>query len=297
MNRNNDPNIKIISNPSAGVGGSHINLPEIRKHFESAFSSVDFSLTNGPGDATRLAEESVENGFHIVVAVGGDGTIREVAAGILGTEAALAAVPVGIQNNFYKSLSKNRSLNDIVGMIRRGKTKLFDTGSIGDGIFINGLEIGIGVEFGKLINKKQREASLKDIIYYGFKASSHYKCPKYKIKLDNTELDNRYEVISIGIGKHFGRGFKWVPYSIENDGLFDICLVRCVGKYKSVNLLQKAFLGKHIDNRNAVLYRSRQILINTSAPIEYNLDGDLYKSKGKEFLIRIKPNSLRVITE
>lgn len=300
MNRITKKNlkIKVIANPSAGGGISHEYIPGIRKRLEQQFSHIEFSLTNGPGDATRLSREAVEHGFHRIIAVGGDGTANEVAMGLIGSGVIMGVIPTGKNNDFFRMLSGDVSLENAYYLISKGEIESIDTGTVNDRIFINAVGVGINAVLAGH-NRKSSDSSswLPGKLGLTMKVISEYNFPEINLNIDNISFKDCYAAIAVGLGTYSANGLKLTPYANPVDGLLDICLIKKKSRFKLLSDFHKAKNGKHSGGSRAILYRCRQAFISANVPLPFHIDGENYDITNKGAIIKVNPKSLKVLRD
>lgn len=289
--------IKVIANPFAGSGLAHVSLPDIRKRLEAIFPRLDFSLTNGPGDATRLTREAVEDNFHRVVAVGGDGTVNEIANGLADSGVVLGVIPTGSCNNFFKMLSSDASLGNACRMIAEGDVTQVDTGVIGDELFINNVGVGVDALIADRCSRSKYSFLFGRSLILNIRSISAYDYPLLNLNLDSLALKGDFPLIAIGLGRYSGDGLKQIPYAVPSDGLFDVCVIKRRGKLRLLNHLLKAQNGLHVNNQDVALYRCSQIVLKSKDPFPFQVDGTRYESNPKGVTITINPKSLKVLRD
>jgi diacylglycerol kinase (ATP) len=289
-----------IVNPAAGKGAGGRILDPLQNELRSRRIPHDIALTTGPGHATRLARESTSP---TVVAVGGDGTINEVANGLFGTDRALGILPTGSGNDFIKSVSIPSRLFPALEILLRGNSRSIDIGTVdaGEGnsslrLFVN----GVGVGFDAAVAAKTREiTSLSGIALYlaaVFQTLGHYQAPEFTIAMGaSTPLVGRNLLIAIGNGRCAGGGFFLTPDAIVDDGLLDACIVDDKGLLEILMLMPRVMLGKHHNVRGVKFVRSNEFIITASNPFFVHADGEIVGSNVTGVRVGLRPSALRII--
>ncbi|MCP4633047.1 MAG: YegS/Rv2252/BmrU family lipid kinase [candidate division Zixibacteria bacterium] len=292
-----DIKVKVIANPSAGDKNSHEEFPNIRTKLEQKFKNIEFSLTNGPGDAIRLAKTAVEHGFHRIITIGGDGTVNEVVNGISGKGTIIGIIPTGTNNDFYKSISRDNSIGNSLKIITDGIIQLVDTCRIDGHYFINHVSFGVFTARDGRTKNNEESTGLWSQIRALYTSISKYGFSEICLKIDNVTVKGNFAQIVIGNGCYSENGLKWTPHSIMADGLIDICLLKKDNKLKLINSYRKARYGRHTGNSNVLLYRCRQVAIelNEKLPIVY--DGEVLETHDSTIEIKSNPKSLKILME
>ena len=143
---------KFIVNPIAGGGRAKALMPRIEAVFNDTGAEFDIYTTNGPQDAIKAAAEAAANGFDIVVAVGGDGTVNEVLNGIAETGAALATVHGGKGNDFATAINMPGSIEEACVSLLKAEMKQIDLGRVMDRYFINSVGVGFDAAVALRVN-------------------------------------------------------------------------------------------------------------------------------------------------
>jgi diacylglycerol kinase family enzyme len=148
----------IIVNPAAGGGRGRRLLPVVRELARARDASVEVVCTERPGHAVRLAQQATESGCGPIIAVGGDGTLHEVANGILhsGRRVPLVAVPAGTGNDFVRSLKLPRQARDALALAWDGAPQAIDVGACGDRFFLNAAGVGFDARVARAASSMPR---------------------------------------------------------------------------------------------------------------------------------------------
>lgn len=266
-------NIKVIVNPRAG-GGKGRDIGHRAEQF-LCDRGVQYSLdsTFKPGGAVSLSKKAVDDGFDLIIAVGGDGTANEIAGGIAGSKAALAVIPAGDENNFARTLGLDPSDTEAaVETALHGKTVLADAGMINGKYFLNGIRIGHwdkgntpkAIFFGK---------GLSDIIR-ALKIIKKLDPQKLLIKTKEIELQANAAMLRIANGKYFSGGSDKVPGAAIDDGLFEVCVLNHTGKLSFLKNASKIFAGTHNRSYPVSVFRSSKIIVKGAGRVQADIDGE-----------------------
>lgn len=214
---------------------------------------------------------------HIIIAVGGDGTINRVLNGIVGTKNILGYIPYGTGNDFYRANKEvlNKGINTI------------DLVKINDKYFINIACFGIDAVIGnnseiihsKIIPKKYR---YKMGLLVNF---IKYKPRNFLVSLNNKSYKDQYTTIVVCNARYYGGGYKVSPNSNLNDGLLEVLLVKKTNKYDMARLITSMKDALHLESSKVSLFQTKELTIKTDIPISSNVDGEELTSK--EFNIKL----------
>lgn len=233
------------------------NLPteeEIRTYVKSGLD-IRVVTTEYKGHTTKLAREFGEkNPGSVVVACGGDGTLREVAKGLYGTDAYLAILPCGSGNDFNRTVSNGLSWKDLLKKIDELETTKIDLIDVNGEICLNvwnfGFDADILIEAKKI---QERFPFLGESIYlFGVLKSLFGKISsklEYEIKLVSGEIkkgSGNYILGNIANGKYYGGGFNPAPFADVKDGILNFMIVDKMNVFELVSLINKYKKGEHI---------------------------------------------------
>lgn len=280
-------------NPVSGIGKQKGVERLIGERFKVPGLETEIVYTEEPGHATDISRNAAEKGTDIVVAVGGDGTVNEIAAGLVGTATALGIVPAGSGNGLARHLKIPMNIKRALDIIRNGKVFKIDTASINDQLFVN----VAGVGFDASVAKKFALAGKRGFSTYLQITTSSYKLyePKqYSLEIDGKVVRRRALLISFANSSQFGNNTTIDPGACINDGYIDVCIVGKMPFWKALFMAPLLFLKKFDKTRYIEIIRAKEVVLKRKKGKSVHLDGDP-KSMGKELTIRVNPLSLNVI--
>ncbi len=291
----------VIYNPTAGRNRAARRLARLRREWGAR---ADFLPTQGPGHAEDLAREAAGADFRMVAAAGGDGTVHEVANGLLRAgrpEAAFAVVPVGSANDYAFSLGiadpgaigHDPALGIApvdVGVVRdvRGRERYF----------VNSLGLGLN---GAVTLESRRIRRLQGLALYGLATLRalwyRYACPVMTLEVDQETWQVPTLMLSLGIGRREG-GFVLAPEAVLDDGLFELLHAGALSRWEVLRFLPRlAFTGPPNDHPKVRRGRCREIRIRSETPLTIHLDGEFFcvpEDGVREVHVRTLPRALRV---
>ncbi len=283
-----------IINPIAGGGKAKeleaIILQKMNEHrigFEIVF-------TSGPKDGINLAQNSK---YETIVAVGGDGTINEVAKGIINRGyGVMGIIPGGTGNDMSKSLSI--PLNPIVAIdiIIQRKIREIDIGEINSHKFLNVASAGFDGEVVNHTNSiKHKYKGMMAYILGVLKALITFKKKKVVIDIDNERYHRDIVLLAVGNGKYYGGGMMILPGAELDDGYLHICLVKNVSKLTLLGLFPTIFKGHHVKLKRYVeLFKAKRVNIVSEEELVINFDGEI-ESHIREVEFKLSDERLRII--
>ena len=269
-------NIKLIVNPRAGSGkGKEVGLKAEQLLCDRGIQ-YSLDLTYKPGGATSLSKKAVEDGFELIIGVGGDGTMNEIANGIAGSKTVLAVIPAGHHNNFSMSLGLDPS--DVAGAIETalyGREALVDTGNFNGRYFLNGISIGLTAEEKSFVPHPIFIIGKKNsYLLKLFRKLWDFKPPKLLIKMGDIELHSKALITKIANGNYFAGGYRMAPKASVNDGLFDICVLNHTGRLGFLRNFRKALKGAHNGSYPISTFRAENITIESTDKLQACCDGE-----------------------
>lgn len=286
--------ILFIVNPIAGRGKARFVVPIIEEVCKEIKADFKMKFTSCPEDATQIARDAAENGFDRIVAVGGDGTLNEVLNGIVGKDSALGVVPAGSGNDFIKTINKCRDIRRIIKDNIFGPIKMADLGICGGRYFINIASAGFDALAAYNVEQTKRFFS-GQIAYIAAAVKSliKHKGIRVKVRIDGNEIEEDMLLMAVANGKYYGGGLLPAPRAEIYDGLFDICLIRNIPKYKFIGLAPKYMKGNLDGVEEARCIRGKRIELESDDDFYVNVDGEILFGKHIDF--RILPGIIKII--
>lgn len=286
-------NILFVINPISG-GKKKSNLPAlIDKHLNKEKFAPIYTFTEYVGHAAELAEEAEKKNYDVIVAVGGDGTINEVASKLVHSDKSLGIIPFGSGNGLARFLNIPLSPQKAIALINNGKQLLIDTAELNGKKFFNMAGMGFDAHLSAVFagNKKR---GLKSYVELGFKEITTYKAQPYHLEIDGVNYDNDAFAISIANSSQYGNNVYISPKSSLTDGYLDVCIIHPISLLKLPVLAFQMIAGKTHQSSLVKIIRAKHIKIQRNAPDAVHLDGEPLQL-GAELEIKIVPASLRIL--
>jgi len=266
---------QVIVNPESNQGRTKKRWKRIKEVLKSFLKEFKYEFTEKPLQAVEISRSAIKEGIELIVGVGGDGTINEIANGFfeqekpINPETALGIIPSGTGSDFSKSLHIPLGLRNALRVITQAPSNRIDIGKVTyrnhsasevERFFLNVSDFGIG---GEVVYKMNQERMEK-------KASSYFKClvstfmsytnKKLNISVDGEELPvDEYMVGAIANGRIFGKGMKVAPEASLDDGMFDLVLVRKMKKLEFFRNVFRIYMGTHLSHPKISLIRGTKI--------------------------------------
>lgn len=286
--------IVFIINPISG-GKKKVDIPNaILTKIDHNKFDVDIRFTERAGHAQEISKQSVDEGIDIIVAVGGDGTINEVASEMIDSKSILGIIPRGSGNGLARHLGISRYVKKALGVINSTRTLKIDTASINGKAFISIAGVGFDAKVAELFANSKKRGFLT---YFKIIAEKYatYRPKKYSITLDSGRtITTKALFISIANSNQFGYNTTIAPNAKLNDGKLDICIVKKpflveVPLIINLLLLRAIHLSPHVE-----IIPASKIIIVQSKNRKVNIDGEAVEL-GKELNIKVNPLSLNII--
>ncbi|MFC2102004.1 diacylglycerol/lipid kinase family protein [Bacteroidota bacterium] len=285
--------ILFIVNPVSGSGRQKRIEALIGKYLDKSSYQPTVVFTEAKGHAFDLAMEAVKERVAVVAAVGGDGTVNEVAKGLVGSGVALAIIPTGSGNGLARHLKLPMNVKRAIGIINRGKRQKIDTASMNGSFFVN----VAGVGFDAFVARKFEQSEKRGFFsYFSISTSAYnaYKPKKYIITIDGEVYKRRALMVSFANSSQFGNNTTVAPKATLDDGLIDVCIMRKLPFWKITLLSPLVFTGQFDKTPYLEIIQGKEVVVKRKKGKYVHLDGDPGK-EDKTFTIKVHPLSLQVI--
>lgn len=273
-----------IVNPISGKG----KKARIVSYLKEKGYKVVFTEYAGHGEElARQAEEST------VVAVGGDGTVNEIARGLIGTGKKLGIIPCGSGDGLALHLGISRNFRKAIKTIEAGKTKPLDAATINGRYFFS----VCGTGFDAIVSEqfaKSGKRGLSNYIAQAMKIWFSFKPQRYTIEIDGKTFDTEGAFITVGNSDQWGNQARITPLADISDGELDITIVEMFHTLEIPALAFKLMTGRAHKSRRTTCLRGQHVKITRAGEGPAHADGDWFNSTA-ELDIRIHPYMLKVI--
>lgn len=283
-----------ILNPAAGKKSLALSLiPEIKQAFLTATEQPTIHITDQPGKATALARAEVEKGDRVrVYACGGDGTLLEVATGIMGAEnAELACIPCGSGNDFVRTMPCGDRFRNVAAQVA-GVARPIDAICCNDRLSMNLCSMGMDADVGaKMVDFKHLPLVSGSMAYNLAVASVFFGRLGSKLRVE-METENgpvyrkgEYMFALAANGRYYGGGYHGSPNSKPDDGVLDFVLVKKISHLKVLRFLGKYKNGDHLGLPFCESFRGTKMTVYADEPTVVSADGECFKTKNVTFSI------------
>lgn len=304
------PTYKIILNPAAGNNNGQKALPAIEQLCARYNLSYDLVRTERPGHGIELTRQAAREGYAVIVAAGGDGTLNEVVNGLMQCKLEGLPVPligvlcVGRGNDFAGSLGLPEDIEGGIKTLLSGRRRTVDIGRVVGGLVPQGRYFCscVGVGFDAIttieVHKLPRwggylafmAAVLKTVFLYN-------KAPLARIEFDGKEITQRSLLISVMNGRRLGGGFIMAPDSLPDDGFFDLCIAEQMSSLEVIKMIPHFTRGDQASQPTIKTGRAHKIsIIAQDGPLPAQTDGEIISVDGTRLDIEVIPRQLDIIT-
>ncbi len=288
-------NIAFIINPISGTQNKKKLPKQIQQLLDQEQWLPNIVFTERAGHATELAQQFARMGFDAVVAVGGDGTVNEVARGLHDTETAMGILPMGSGNGFARHIGIPVQTNRAIEMLNRSEPVRVDYGLANGRLFVStcgtGFDALIADQFAgstKRGFKTYFENIVKDVLTY--------KAQTYHLIGEGIDVTHKAFLITFANASQWGYEAYIAPKASIQDGKLDICIMSSSALLGAPGLALRLFT-KSIDNSLFMdTIRTREITLKREEASPFHIDGDPVEMP-KDIHIRIVPDGLKVLAE
>ena len=284
---------QIIVNPESAKGRTRRRWTLIKEGIRHFLQEYKVEFTEKPLHAIELSRAALREGAELVIGVGGDVTMNEIANGFyeaarpINPEAALGIVPSGTGCDLIRSLGIPAELGKAMAVIAEADPAPIDVGKVafsgpGGGpserFFLNVADFGVGGEVVELVNRKRLERKTSSYVRCLVSTMWRYRNKRVRIRVDGRELPRgEYLIGAVAKGRVFGKGMKVAPKARLDDGLFDAVFVKRMRFLEFCTQGWKLMNGSHLGYRKVDFIRARRVEAEPEAdegPVLLELDGE-----------------------
>lgn len=263
----------VIYNPTAGRNSGQTLLAKAKEFLGPAF---EWRMSQRPGHAVTLAKEAAQT-HQVVVAFGGDGTVGDVARGLIGTDATLGILPVGTGNDVARNLHLPLDMREATATVLTGVVRRIDIGTINKTSFINNCGTGFDAQVMRTMNTSIRFTKGKPAFLLAIlKTFPSFKPFMLTLTADGDQsFSGKAMMVSVLNGPMYGAGMLAAPHAEVDDGLLDVMIIKALPKIRLFPLISKVTTGQHLNHPAVQMMQIRTMSIKTVPPQPLNIDGDV----------------------
>ena len=299
-----------ILNPAAGHGRAGRKRALLERRLSRMGMEYELYVTQGPDHAMKLAEQ-LAGSVHAVVAVGGDGTIREVGGGLIASRAPVpfGIVPLGTGNDLARSLKIPRSINGALQLLRRARPMPIDYGTLhwtgeggaGQTIFINAVGTGFDAAVALASERFKRLPGKAAYLCAVPQVLRHWTTPSVRVTLNREGTPSealsveQLFMMTVANGTSSGGGIRLTPGASVSDGLLDVCLVRKPSAWRLVRLFPRALRGTHVNAPEVYIRTLTSLAFETETPLPVHADGEVSTQTMQQMEVRVVTGGLSIL--
>jgi len=275
-----------LVNPASANGSTGRRWPELARRAAAAGLEGATLFSERQGHLAELAREAALDGAELLVVVGGDGSVNEVANGLagLGRQPEVAIVPRGTGWDFSRTFGIPRKVDDAVHVALEGDVRTIDVGRASyrawDGSdattsFANVASAGMSGAIAQRANETTKALGGKaSYLWATFAVFSGWEATEIEVVVDGERRTGRMFDVVVANGRFFGGGLQICPEAEPDDGLFDVLTIGDVTKRDLVLTMPKMYRGTHLPHPKAELLRGPSVTVTSETPLPIELDGE-----------------------
>ncbi len=264
---------QVIVNPASNRGRTRRRWREIKEALKTFVREFQYDFTEKPLQAIDLTREAIKSGTELVIGVGGDGTLNEIANGffeqnkIINPLASLAIVPSGTGCDFTRSLNIPSRLKQALQVIAEAVSVPVDVGHVTfrnhqgqeeERFFLNVADFGVGGEVVHEVNRQRLERKASSYFRTLVSTMMRFRPKKVRLKLEGQELpEDDYLIGAVANGRIFGKGMKIAPRAYLDDGLLDVVLIKGMKFFEFLRNSWRVFTGAHLHHPKTFYWQGR----------------------------------------
>jgi diacylglycerol kinase (ATP) len=284
----------VILCPTAGTAVSVETLREHLRPLLDAHWEVRVDVSGAPGGTKALALKAVREGFDLVVAAGGDGTVSEALQALVGTQVALGVLPLGTGNVWAREVGIPLDLPGAVRVLLAGRVRRVDVGRAGQRYFL--LMAGIGFDAAvtrQLDAHSKRRLGRVAYLVAGVAVAFSFLGHRVLLNVDGVRRSCRALLIVIGNSRLYGGDVNVTVEARIDDGLLDVCVFKGAGLPAVAWHIVWVLLGRHVHDPGVDYFRARRLTVVGDSPLPVQVDGDSIGETPMAFAVRAR--SLNVL--
>jgi YegS/Rv2252/BmrU family lipid kinase len=298
--------VVFVVNPVAANGSTHRRWPEIAHRAAELGLAGEALFSERQGHAVGLARSAADQGARLVIAVGGDGTVNEVANGILSTDRdqrpELAVIPRGTGTDFVRHFRIPRALDAAVGVVLSGSSMAIDAGRLtyrswsGEdetAYFVNAASAGMSGAVAQRANASSKALGGKvSFLWATIAVFAGWHASEMEIEVDGERRSGLMYDAIVANCRYLGGGMAMCPEARPDDGLLDVLVIGDITRRDLALTLPKVYRGTHLPHPKAEALRGRRISVRSDTPLPVELDGEQPGTTPAVF--EVVPDALRL---
>ena len=272
-----DGYIAYIVNPKSGATSTKMIGRRFERYLVKRGFEVRGSLTTSLSHACELATDAaVDYDCAMVIVAGGDGTVREVAHGLEGSDKPLLIMPCGTENLLANELGFNEKLKTLIRIFEAGYMRPLDLGNVNGRCFTSIAGFGFDGEVVKRVSE-QRDGHINHFDYFWpiWRTFWGYEFAPMKVRVDGDEIYDGPGLVFVGNISRYAVGLQILHYADFGDGLLDVCIYKCASRLHLVKHSMMTVLKHHAKCRDVIYRQGKNITVSSDVNrIRTEIDGD-----------------------
>lgn len=281
-----------IINPVSG-GKKKDNVPAlIEKNLDKSIFDYNVVFSDSAGHAHTIAKEAIGS-FDLVVAVGGDGTMNEIASAIAGSDMVMGILPYGSGNGLSRFLDIPMDIEEAIKSLNAWHMEVIDAMKANDGWFFNMAGMGFDAHIAEVFSHDEKRGFIT-YIRSSFREISNYKPVTYNIIIDGKEYRREAFMLSFANSSQYGNNAHVSPGASVQDGLVDVCVIKAFPVWRLVEMGIRMLTKTAESSKYVEIIRGKKVIVNREKPGPLHLDGEPLIA-GTAVEIIVVPSSLKIL--
>ena len=286
--------VLFIVNPSSGRKKIEGLEKSIQQYCNAIKIECQIEETEGKGHATEIATRGVQGKFELIFAVGGDGTVHEVAKGLVHAHVVMGILPKGSGNGLARHLGISRNPVKALDLLKEGKVICMDTLNVNNEISVNVSGVGFDGHIANLFGSGGKRG-LREYVSLAATEFRKFKTFQVNGEIDGNSFQSDAFILAVANSSQFGNNATVSPSASVCDGLMDVCVIRKVPLLQGLGFAGKMFTRRMHKSAFAKIIKCKKAVFKFENDIPYHIDGE-GKSRARVFTFEVVPSSLNILT-
>jgi diacylglycerol kinase (ATP) len=288
-----------IVNPTAGRGSGKTVADELEVNLSARSLDAEIVFTQKHGHASTLSKEYLDKGYTHIIAVGGDGTMNEVAEPLIEKKDVITGlVPAGTGNDFIQILGfPDRFSEEHWDLFFQQHSIKMDAGMVNGRHFLNGMGLGfdaqVAAENYVAPDEVAKGSGKGKYIWHILKTLLIFKEGRVTLTSEGTSRETDCFINTIANGRRFAGSFFLTPEALANDGLLDVCMIKKLNLLQRLRILTMVPKGTHINDAKVDYYQTEKLLVDFGKKVPFHVDGELYFDT--KFEVSVIPSAVNIL--
>ena len=284
----------LVVNPVAGSRFRRIAVERAISYLQTEDLPLDLERTTAAGQATQLARRAAAEGYDLVIACGGDGTVSEVANGLAGSGVPMGVLPAGTVNIWATEAGIPLDPRAAAQVVLRGNARQVDLGMAGSRYFLLMAGMGLDGAVARNLNlPMKRSLGRAAYVLAGMWTAAGFAGSQVDIVVDGQRLERNVVWIVLGNTRLYGGLVSVTPDAKIDDGLLDLCIFSGRGFFSSTGGLMALMRSRHLSLKSVEYRHCKEVSVESLRPLPIQADGDYIGATPETF--RIAPGALQVV--